>query len=60
MSEIWPYLWGCPQYEYFYTRSAQPFWAKGCSVLFLLHSRAKDKIMILTFESQLSKAEKFI
>jgi len=35
-----------------YNISAQPFWAKGHSVLFLVHSRAKDKIISWTFESQ--------
>jgi len=33
-----------------YARGAQPFWAKGCSVLFF-YSRAEDKIMRWTFES---------
>ena len=28
-----------------YTRGTQPFWAKGCSILFLVRSRAKKKIM---------------
>jgi len=28
-----------------YIRGAQPFWAKGRSVLFLVHSRAEYKIM---------------
>ena len=29
-----------------YSRGAQPFWPKGRSVLFLVPSRAKDKIML--------------
>ena len=32
-----------------YIRGAQTFWAKGCSVLFLVHSRAEDKNYALNF-----------
>jgi len=34
------------------SRGAQPFWTKGQSVLFLVHSRAEDKIMSWIFKSQ--------
>jgi len=40
---------GAPNLEklvWFYVRSTQPFWAKGRSILFLVHLRAEDKIMI--------------
>jgi len=40
-----------------YGRSVQPFWAKGRSILFLVHLRAEDKIIIRTFKSQVSKTE---
>src|SRR6218665_2529336 len=33
-----------------YTRGAQPFWAKGRSVLFLVHSRAEEKNYKLNFQ----------
>jgi len=35
-----------------YDRGAQPFWSKGRSVLFLVHSRAEGKIMSWTFENR--------
>ena len=43
-----------------YVRGAQPFLVKGRSIFFSTHSRAKDKIMILTFESRVSKTQKII
>jgi len=42
-----------------YSRSEQPFWAKGRSVLFLMHSRAEDKSIIRTLESEASEADFF-
>ena len=33
-----------------YNRGAQPFWAKGRSVLFLVHSRAEEKNYKLNFQ----------
>jgi len=34
---------------FIYIRGAQKFWVKSRSILFLVHLRAKDKIMIWTF-----------
>jgi len=45
---------------YMQARGAQPFWAKGRSVLFLVHSRAEDKIISWTFESRLWKNQNLI
>ena len=42
-----------------YGRGAQLFWVKGHSVLLLVHSKPEDKIMIRTFESQVSKTDYF-
>jgi len=38
-------------------RGVNPFWAKIHSILFLVLLRAKDKIMIWTLDSQVSKTE---
>ena len=43
-----------------YYRGAQPFWAKGHSVLLLSYSRAEDKILIWTFESEVSKIKTYL
>jgi len=42
-----------------YIRGAQPFWAKGRSALFLVHSRNGYKIVSLSFESRVSKIRFF-
>src|SRR6218665_1281478 len=50
---IYPSIYPCMyrQPSITYSRGAQPFWVKGRSVLFLMHSRAGDKITGLTFKS---------
>ena len=40
-----------------YIRGAQPFWAKGCSVLLLVHSMAEDKSELLKVKCQKLKAK---